>query len=233
MNLDDLQAIIEEATRAAFKNKISPLIENEEERERQKKAAEDIKAVSSGKAKAGDLDEAEDEDSDEKDDDVSKKAALGKEEPDSSGDGDTPTAVMPSSDDMAEADVGQIINMLNMLRSGKSTKDEQVKDQLTNYFDGLPPGDRQALFVLMSGLTQIMTSGVGGQEAPAPAKVGIKISAKQKKSDDEDAEEKIKNQAKADAGSEGSEETEEMKPIVVGESQNKAWIYRILERNRS
>ena len=234
MNLDDLQAIIEEATRTAFKNKISPLIENEEERERQKKASEDIKAVSSGKAKTGDLDEAEDEDPDDKDDDVSKKAALGKEEPDSSGDGeDTPTAVMPTSDDMAEADVGQIINMLNMLRSGKSTKDEQVKDQLTNYFDGLPPGDRQALFVLMSGLTQIMTSGVGGQEAPAPAKVGIKINAKHKQSDDEDAEAKIRNQAKADAGSEDSKETEEMKPIIVGESQNKTWIYRILERNRS
>ena len=32
MNLDDLQSIIEEATRRAFKESISPLIENEEER---------------------------------------------------------------------------------------------------------------------------------------------------------------------------------------------------------
>tara|TARA_Y100001958_G_scaffold116177_1_gene83283 strand:- start:131 stop:826 length:696 start_codon:yes stop_codon:yes gene_type:complete len=229
LNLDDLQSIIEEATRKAFKEKISPLIENEEERERQKQVAKDIKDLHSGSKDSGDLDEADDE---EKEEEPSNKAALGKEEaPD--GGGDTPNAVMPTADDMAEADVGQIINMLNMLRSGKSTKDETVKKQLGDYFDGLPPGDRQALFVLLSGLTQILTSGVGGANAPAPAKVGIKISAKQKKKDDEDAEERIKNQAKADAGSDEGGETEEMKPIVVGESQNKDWIYRILERNRS
>ena len=229
LNLDDLQSIIEEATRRAFKEKISPLIENEEERDRQKQLAKDIKDLQSGKKGSGDLDEADDE---EKEEEPSNKAALGKEEaPD--GDGDAPSAVMPTADDMAEADVGQIINMLNMLRSGKSTKDETVKKQLGDYFDGLPAGDRQALFVLLSGLTQILTSGVGGANAPAPAKVGIKISAKQKKKDDEDAEDRIKNQAKADAGSEEGDETEEMKPIVVGESQNKDWIYRILERNRS
>ena len=229
LNLDDLQSIIEEATRKAFKEKISPLIENEEERERQKQVAKDIKDLQSGSKDSGDLDEADDE---EKEEEPSNKAALGKEEaPD--GDGDSPNAVMPTADDMAEADVGQIINMLNMLRSGKSTKDETVKKQLGDYFDGLPAGDRQALFVLLSGLTQILTSGVGGANAPAPAKVGIKISAKQKKKDDEDAEERIKNQAKADAGSDEGEETEEMKPIVVGESQKKDWIYRILERNRS
>lgn len=229
MNLDDLQSIIEEATRRAFKESISPLIENEEERDRQKQLSKDIKDLNSGSKKSEDLDEADD---DEKEDEPSGKAALGKEEaPD--GDGDAPSAVMPTADDMAEADVGQIINMLNMLRSGKSTKDETVKKQLGDYFDGLPSGDRQALFVLLSGLTQILTSGVGGANAPAPAKVGIKISAKQKKKDDEDAEERIKNQAKADAGSDDGDETEEMKPIVVGESQNKDWIRKILERNRS
>lgn len=229
MNLDDLQLLIEEATRQAFQEKIAPLVENEEERAKQKKAAEDTKSLGTNK-KAKDLEEAEDEE--EKEDTPSNKAALGKEEA-PSGDGDTPNAVMPTEDDMAEANIDQIINMLNMLRSGKSTKDEEVKKQLGDYFDSLPPGDRQALFVLLSGLTQILTSGVGGANAPAPAKVGIKINAKQKKKDDEDAEEKIKNQAKANAGEDESDATEEMKPIVVGESQNKDWIRKILERNRS
>jgi len=229
MNLDDLQALIEEATRQAFEEKLGPLVENEEERARQKKAAEDTKALGSNK-KAKDLEEAEDEE--EKEETPSNKAALGKEDA-PSGDGDAPSAVMPTADDMAEANVDQIINMLNMLRSGKSTKDEEVKKQLGDYFDSLPAGDRQALFVLLSGLTQILTSGIGGANAPAPAKVGIKINAKKKQKDDEDAEERIKNQAKANAGAEEGEETEEMKPIIVGESQNKAWIYKILERNRS
>jgi len=228
MNLDDLQSLIEAATRQAFQEKLAPLVENEDERAKQKKVADDTKSLGTNK-KAKDLDEAEDDDSEEE---PSNKAALGKEEPPDGG-GDTPDAVMPTADDMAEADVGQIINMLNMLRSGKSTKDEEVKKQLTDYFDGLPPGDRQALFVLLSGLTQILTSGIGGDKAPAPAKVGIKINAKQKKKDDEDAEDRIKNQAKANAGEGDEEETEELKPIVVGEAQNKAWIYKILERNRS
>ena len=230
MKLDDLEALIESATKQAFRDKLGHLIENEEERALQKKTADDIEGLKSNK-KAKDLDEAEDEESD-KEEEPSSKAALGKEEQ-PEGEGDSPNAVMPSADDMAEADISQIINMLNMLRSGKSTKDEAVKDQLTKYFDSLPPGDRQALFVLLSGLTQILTSGIGGDTAPAPSKVGIKIRAKQKQKDDEDAEERIRNQAKADAGAEGEEETAEMKPILVGESQNKSWIYKILERNRS
>ncbi len=230
MKLDDLEALIESATKQAFRDKLGHLIENEEERALQKKTSEDIEGLKSNK-KAKDLDEAEDEESD-KEEEPSAKAALGKEEP-PEGEGDSPNAVMPSADDMAEADISQIINMLNMLRSGKSTKDEAVKDQLTKYFDSLPPGDRQALFVLLSGLTQILTSGIGGDTAPAPSKVGIKIRAKQKQKDDEDAEERIRSQAKADAGAEGEEETAEMKPILVGESQNKSWIYKILERNRS
>ena len=231
MNLSDLEALIEMATKQAFKEKIGHLVENEEERARQKQTADDIKSLGSSKKKKGDLEEADDEDSAE-DKEVSAKAALGKEQEEDNFD-DVPTAVMPTSDDMAEADIGQVINMLNMLRSGKSTKDEQVKDALTDYYNALTPGDRQALFVLMSGLTQIMTSGVEGKSAPAPSKVGIKINAKQKQKDDEDAEDRIRNQAKANAGSDGEKEAEEMKPIIVGESQNKDWIYKILENNRS
>ena len=229
LKLDDLQALIEAATKKAFEEKIGPLVENEDERAKQKKAAEDTKALGSNK-KAKDLEEAEDEE--EKEEKPSEKAALGKEEAPDAG-GDAPSVVMPTADDMAEANIDQIINMLNMLRSGRSTKDEDVKNHLNDYYDSLPPGDRQALFVLLSGLTQILTSGADGAKAPAPARVGIKINAKHKKKDDEDAEERIKNQAKANAGAEEGEETEEMKPIIVGESQNKAWIYKILERNRS
>ena len=226
--LDDLEALIKEATRQAFKDKIEPLIENEEERERQKKTADDTKALSSGK-KSGDLDEAEDDEEKKGDDDVSAKAALGKSQDEDSG--DTPTAVMPTVDDMAEANVDHIINMLNMLRSGKSTKDEAVKKSLADYFDGLQPGDRQALFVLMSGLTQILTSGVEGGQAPAPAKVGIRISAKKKVTDAESADQEIQKAAKDDQ--EGKDAEAESAPIVVGEAQSKDWIYRILERNRS
>ena len=226
--LDDLEALIEEATRQAFRDKIEPLIENEDERARQKKTSEDTKALSGGK-KSGDLDEAED-DEDNKDDDVSAKAALGKDQEKDSG--DTPSAVMPTVDDMAEANVDHIINMLNMLRSGKSTKDENVKKELTDYFDGLQPGDRQALFVLMSGLTQIMTSGIDGAQAPAPAKVGIRISAKKKVTDSEEAEAEIAKKASKGDGDDKDAEAEAA-PIVVGEAQSKDWIYRILERNRS
>ncbi len=227
MILDDLESIIRDATQKAFEEKISPHInENKEEIDRQKKTAKETADLEANK-KAKDLEEAED-DEEKTDDDVSAKAALGKDQEEESG--DTPSAVMPTSDDMAEANVDQIINMLNMLRSGKSTKDETVKKELGEYFDGLQPGDRQALFILLSGLTQIMTSGVDGAEAPAPAKVGVKIRAKNKEKDSENAEDKIRKTAKANAAGKDSEVAA---PIVVGESQNKAWIYKILERNKS
>jgi len=227
MKLDDLEALIQAATRQAFREKLGPLVENEEERARQKKTAEDTESLGSSK-KSGDLDEAED-DEEKKDDDVSAKAALGK---DQDAADETPSVVMPTEDDMAEANVDHIINMLNMLRSGKSTKDENVKKELGDYFDGLQPGDRQALFVLLSGLTQILTSGVDGGSAPAPAKVGIRISAKKKVSDAEEAEEQIAKKASKEDGDDKDAEAEEA-PIVVGESQSKDWIRKILERNRS
>ena len=227
MKLDDLEALIEAATRQAFKEKIEPLIENEDERARQKKTAKDTKSLGSTK-KSGDLDEAEDEE-EKKDDDVSAKAALGK---DQDKEDESPSVVMPTEDDMAEANVDHIINMLNMLRSGKSTKDENVKKELGDYFDGLQPGDRQALFVLLSGLTQILTSGVDGGAAPAPAKVGIRIAAKKKVSDAEEAEEQIAKKAAKEDGDDKDAEAEAA-PIIVGEAQSKDWIRRILERNRS
>ncbi len=62
--------------------------------------------------------------------------------------------------------------------------------------------------------------------------MGIRISAKKKITDAEEADQEIKKTADADQEGGPDAEAEEA-PIVVGEAQSKDWIYRILERNRS
>ena len=108
-----------------------------------------------------------------------------------------------------------------MLRSGKSTKDPDVKKSLKGYFDGLGPGEQQALFILLSGLSQILAGGVSGVEAPDPAAVGIKISARRATSDvtkkDKAAAAASTATSKGEKPKPGSKEL----PIVVGEVADK------------
>ena len=119
-----------------------------------------------------------------------------------------------------------------MLRSGKSTKDPDIKKKLSGYFDGLDPGERQALFILLSGLSQILAGGVDGEEAPDPSTVGIKISARRATQDisrkEKEAAKKSTLKTKGSSGDQasGSEEL----PIVVGESANKAKLLRKVKR---
>jgi len=102
---------------------------------------------------------------------VSKKIATGKEEP-------KPEALIPDARDIKDVTFDQVINMVNMMRSGRSTKNPDTKQSLKDYFKGLNAGERQALFVLLSGITQILAGGVEGAEAPDPSEVGIRINPK-------------------------------------------------------
>ena len=231
--LKNLHRLIREATMSSFGELLSPLLEDE--RKKQGDMADRTKALDAAD-NADEIDEAEDEDAEE---DKEKKqasavaAATGKKEEEE----ETPAdAVIPSEDDIANADVEQIVNMLNMMRSGKSTKDKEVQKGLSEYFDGLDAGEKQALYIMLSGLTQILTADVDGDEAPDPTSVGIKIQAKKKERDAEvskpaqkaaAATTSDKTSAKQKPSAQGSGDL----PIVVGEVADKTQVrtrYRIL-----
>ena len=215
-NLDEL---IREATRSSFNELLYPLLEDE--RDEQDDMAKRTKALDSGD-KASEMDEGDDEDEDKSKSD-SVAAATGKKPEEEA------EAVVPTEEDIANADVEHIVNMLNMMRSGKSTKDKEVQKGLNDYFEGLDAGEKQSLYILLSGLTQILTAGIDGDKAPDPSSVGIKIQAKKKDSDAEISKPAEKAAAATSSEKTSSEQkpkeqgSEEL-PIVVGEVANKTKI---------
>ena len=112
------------------------------------------------------------------------------------------------------------------MRSGKSTKDAEVQKSLKAYFQGMDSGERQALFIMMSGLSQILAGGVEGAEAPDPSTMGIKISARRATQDLSKKEKAVASQkAKADKGEKPRPGDEEL-PIQVGEVADKRSVRR-------
>lgn len=70
--------------------------------------------------------------------------------------------------------VDQVIEKLNSIRSGKSFKEEQIKNSLSSYMDSLDEAEKVALLAFLKGISQIVTGEIEGQKAvepsdPAPA----------------------------------------------------------------
>ena len=139
MKLDSkqLSGLIDRVARAAIRETLSPILKDE--REKQKELAQDLKDLRSSKKKQPkksdkDLEEAEEdsegnevekggsteEPTSEKPKVVSRKLATGKSEP------EAPKAVIPNPSDIKDVTFDQVITLMNMMRSGKSTKDPRT-----------------------------------------------------------------------------------------------------------
>lgn len=175
-----------------------------------------------------DVEEAEDDSEEEDSDKEPKKdtTKLGSANP------EPEKADVPSGKDLAGAGLGDVIKNLNKIRSGKSLKDEKTKKELNDYISSMADGEKQSLFVFLSGLSQIMAGGVSGDEAPDPGKVGITVNAKTKIDEPKSSKAKKAIPSKvAKAGMPAGEET----PIVVGEVANKINLHKtvrhLMKRN--
>lgn len=239
LSIDEL---VKKITTQVIRETLSPHRDvAESEKDRQEEMAVKLKDLASPSSKTDEgLDEADDEEKgDEKKPDaeakpekkpdpkekvVSSKIATGKEEP------KDPKAVIPDPTEIKDVTFNQVVNMMNMMRSGKSSKDPETKQKLGDYFKGLNPGERQALFVLLSGLTQILAGGVAGDEAPDPSAVGIKINPRR-----EEAPTAPSSGGPTPASSKKSPpaKTTPTKstgpaPIVVGEASDRSDIKKLL-----
>jgi hypothetical protein len=242
MKLDpkELSGLIDRVARAAIRETLSPILEDE--REKQKELAKDLKGLKAPKKKEAketdeDLEEAEDEDKGddkesasqpedaaaEKPKVVSRKLATGKPEP------EAPKALIPDPSDIKDVTFEQVITLMNMMRSGKSTKDPRTKNSLGDYFKGLNSGERQALFVLLSGLTQILAGGVEGEAAPDPAEVGIRIKAKAAERDQTAPGPGAPTKPAPGKVGPSKAGSAEPVPIIVGEASNRRRERAILE----
>ncbi len=64
--------------------------------------------------------------------------------------------------------VDDIIEKLNIVRSGRSTKDTEVKRELEEYISQFDEDEKTALVAFLEGLGQILTSGVDSEDAADP-----------------------------------------------------------------
>ena len=112
----------------------------------------------------------------EKQSETTKKVMSLKSEADEDKEGDKKTpAVKPeqTTKELVDVTIDKVVDKLNMMRSGKSANDKEVKSNLDEYFKSLTMGERQSLYVFLDALNQIMTAGVEGKSAPEPEEQGI------------------------------------------------------------
>jgi len=105
-----------------------------------------------------------------------------------------------------------IESQINNLRAGRSLKDEEVSNQLADYFEKLGQAEERSLFVFLSSLAAILTGGTSGEEAPRPETMGV------------DIEMKPKDKKPITKNSRGTtpkvDEKGQQAPIIVGERSN-------------
>lgn len=82
-----------------------------------------------------------------------------------------------------------IVDKLNAIRSGKSLKDQGVRQRIGEYFNDLSSAQRLALFAFLEGLAEVVASEVPGDDARSPSDPDIRVDMEQTESE-QDIEEK-------------------------------------------
>ena len=116
-----------------------------------------------------------------------------------------------------------IVSLFNVMRSGKSLKDAQVRKNFQAYFDSLNGSERVALFAFSKAIADIIAGENTEQEAadePQPDDYGVEISK------DDGPKKKVKKKKSV----EKTETGDDSAPIVVGESADKSRELKIMRR---
>jgi len=93
-----------------------------------------------------------------------------------------------------DVDLKNILYSINQIRSGRSLKDRDVRDNLGDYFNKLAPVERLALSEFLEGLSDVIVDGIPAADAESPDeeivmqasnKTAKAVADKEKKQNDE------------------------------------------------
>lgn len=104
---------------------------------------------------------------------------------------------------------------LNVIRSGKSLKDSDVKDDLQEYVDKLEDVEKEALYIFLDSIGKIMIDEVSGEEAEDPSSEIEMQHNLENSHEDEDNEAEAQDKASTE---------DDSAPIRVGEPQIKEHV---------
>ena len=116
-----------------------------------------------------------------------------------------------------------VVKSINTLRAGRSTKDKEIKTELSSYYDRLSEDERKILHIFLKQLASILQGAVDGEEAidpsdpPLNAKIQFGDNEKKRASGEETPKSPTPRPVskRPPAGGEDSSP-----PIRVGESQD-------------
>lgn len=120
-----------------------------------------------------------------------------------------------------------VVKDINTLRSGRSTKDKEIKDELLGYYDRLDEDERKILHLFLSEISKILQGAIdaAGAQDPSepPFNAEITFGEEGDESQTGDAQ-----SSQDDEQPEGSEDTSP--PIRVNERQNLKEIRKTIKR---
>lgn len=79
-----------------------------------------------------------------------------------------------------DVELEDVIDKLNIIRSGKSLKDEEVLAAMKKYLDDLDEAEKTALLSFLKGISEVMTAGVEGDKAFDPGDSPAKVKMEKK-----------------------------------------------------
>jgi hypothetical protein len=116
-----------------------------------------------------------------------------------------------------------VVKSINTLRAGRSTKDKEIKTELSSYYDRLSEDERKILHIFLKQLASILQGAIDGEDAidpsdpPLNAKIQFGNNEKKRASGEETAKSSTpRSVSKTPRG--GGEDNSP--PIKVGESQD-------------
>lgn len=80
-----------------------------------------------------------------------------------------------------EVSTEDIVDKLNLIRSGKSLKDEQIASKMDEYIQSLTKPERVALLAFLKGLSQVITADIPADNATEPSDAGPNINMEKDK----------------------------------------------------
>lgn len=127
-----------------------------------------------------------------------------------------------------------VVKDINTLRSGRSTKDKEIKEELVSYYDRLSEPEQAILHLFIKELSDILKGAIDGDNAQDPSdppfnfKVSGGESQNTPKEDNDTPEEE--EEEEADTKQKGVEDTSPPLPVAVNERQDLSEIRKRVSR---
>ena len=130
-----------------------------------------------------------------------------------------------------KASYADIRDAINILRAGRSLKDEEISDELNSYYEILDENERAVLLLFLRELSKIITGAIDGQEGQDPSDPKTYFDIRKRKEDMPKGDDEKSSPAEQEKGEEemAAPETEKRvdptgedtsPPIRVNESQD-------------